>query len=273
MGSSIALAAVAAALAIQSATNYTPAPLKPTSPWVVDYADKMCILQRVFGTGSEQITVGLKPAPAGVSMTVVMLTPNNAKRVTNGDATLTFDGQSMAKSRYIAGPVRGKEMRITAIDFKRDELTELPQAKQIRIEAGNVDATIAPNRLPDALRALSACEADLLATWGMDAKVIANIADYPTIDADSAAAFFSPDDYPTEALARGEQGLAGARVFVSTDGNVRECSIIESSGSASIDAKTCAIVRKRFRYKPARLRTGESVASFTYARVRWEIGN
>jgi hypothetical protein len=281
MGSSFALAAASAALAIQSVSTVPPAsaPLKPSSPWVVDYADKMCILQRAFGAGADRVTVGFKPAPAGTSMTVLLLTPGNRSTVTSGGARLTFDGQTAANSRYIEGPVRGPKKfrvapegtRIAAIDLKREQLAALPSVKQLRIEAGGVNVLVAPDQLPAALKALSLCEADLLQSWGMDPKVIADIAEYPAIDAPSQSSFFSPSDYPIEAIAAGFQGLAGARVLVGADGKVNECSIIEPSGSTEIDAQTCSIIKSRFRYKPAHLRNGEKVASFTYARIRWEL--
>ena len=49
MGSGIALGAAVAALVPQSANTADPAPLKPSSPWNVEYADDMCILQRFYG--------------------------------------------------------------------------------------------------------------------------------------------------------------------------------------------------------------------------------
>lgn len=62
---------------------------------------------------------------------------------------------------------------------------------------------------------------------------------------------FSADDYPASALRNGEQGAVQARLSIDADGRVSECSIIRSSGHASLDAATCNILQRRARFLPA----------------------
>ncbi len=61
----------------------------------------------------------------------------------------------------------------------------------------------------------------------------------------------SPLDYPAEALAKKEQGDVRLRLEVDSDGRVRSCSIVKSSGSHSLDAATCRIMSHRARFNPA----------------------
>jgi protein TonB len=83
---------------------------------------------------------------------------------------------------------------------------------------------------------------------------------------------FSTDDYPADALARGEQGTVLAQLTVDADGRVSGCAIVRSSGSRSLDDATCSIVERRARFDPARDAEGRAVAS-TYVTppVVWRL--
>ncbi len=81
----------------------------------------------------------------------------------------------------------------------------------------------------------------------------------------------SDADYPTNALRRGEQGLTGFEVTVGPDGRVRDCTITRSSGSAELDAATCAKVTQRARFDPASDESGAVVAGRYTNAIRWQI--
>lgn len=81
----------------------------------------------------------------------------------------------------------------------------------------------------------------------------------------------SDADYPTAALHRGEQGAAGFEVTIGPDGRVRDCRITRSSGSASLDAATCAKVSERAQFSPARDENGDLVVGRYANVIRWRI--
>lgn len=81
----------------------------------------------------------------------------------------------------------------------------------------------------------------------------------------------SDADYPTAALRRGEQGAAGFEVTIGPDGRVRDCRITRSSGSASLDAATCAKVSERAKFTPARDENGDLVTGRYANVIRWRI--
>jgi TonB family protein len=58
-------------------------------------------------------------------------------------------------------------------------------------------------------------------------------------------------DYPMEAIRAGEQGGVAVQFVVKVDGTVSECSTMQTSGKARIDAAACAFVIRRWKYKPA----------------------
>ncbi|GEO01513.1 hypothetical protein NSE01_33450 [Novosphingobium sediminis] len=81
----------------------------------------------------------------------------------------------------------------------------------------------------------------------------------------------SDADYPTAALRRGEQGAAGFEVTIGPDGRVRDCRITRSSGSAALDAATCAKVSERAQFSPARDENGDLVVGRYANVIRWRI--
>lgn len=78
-------------------------------------------------------------------------------------------------------------------------------------------------------------------------------------------------DYPAAELRREIEGTARFRVTIGTDGRVRNCEIVSSSGSPGLDRATCENVAKRARFKPATDETGATVSGTYSNAIRWEI--
>lgn len=81
----------------------------------------------------------------------------------------------------------------------------------------------------------------------------------------------SQEDYPAAALRNEEQGTVGFRLNVGNDGRVQSCSIVTSSGSASLDSATCRIMASRARFTPATNDKGEAVDGSVQSRIAWRI--
>jgi TonB family protein len=84
-------------------------------------------------------------------------------------------------------------------------------------------------------------------------------------------AAFSADNYPVEALRRGEQGRTVARLSIDTSGTPVRCVVETSSGSSSLDDATCRIALRSVRFDPARDSAGVPKASEYKLPVRWQI--
>jgi TonB family protein len=70
---------------------------------------------------------------------------------------------------------------------------------------------------------------------------------------------FSADDYPAEALRKGEEGTVQVELVVDTSGRVSGCTTVQTSGSATLDRATCAILSRRARFNPAHDVNGNAV--------------
>jgi periplasmic protein TonB len=79
----------------------------------------------------------------------------------------------------------------------------------------------------------------------------------------------SDEDYPPSSIRNEEAGTAVARFTIGTDGRVTECSA--SGASPALDAETCKLIMRRFRYKPALDASGTPVAESRSQRVTWRL--
>jgi protein TonB len=83
---------------------------------------------------------------------------------------------------------------------------------------------------------------------------------------------FSADDYPAEAQRRGEEGTVQAELAVDSSGRVTACTILRSSGSASLDSATCRVLQRRARFTPARDADGNPRADrVTTPPIKWQL--
>ena len=70
-------------------------------------------------------------------------------------------------------------------------------------------------------------------------------------------------------VAPGEEGMVGFRLTIGRDGRVSRCRVTSTSGSAALDRATCALLRRRARYRPARDAGGRPTRGTNSGRVSW----
>jgi TonB family protein len=95
-------------------------------------------------------------------------------------------------------------------------------------------------------------------------------ASLPKATAIDVASWFSADDYPADAARKGLEGNVAFEVDVDANGKPTACRIRESSGSASLDQKTCEIVLARAQFKPA-MRHGKPVPGRYSNKTNWRL--
>jgi protein TonB len=83
--------------------------------------------------------------------------------------------------------------------------------------------------------------------------------------------YFRLEDYPAAALRANEQGDVGFRLTIGRGGRVSRCEVTSTSGSAALDRASCAILRERARYTPARDRRGRRTRGSDAGRVSWRL--
>jgi protein TonB len=79
----------------------------------------------------------------------------------------------------------------------------------------------------------------------------------------------SDEDYPSSSIRNEEAGTSVATFTIGPDGKVGSCSA--SGASATLDAETCKLILRRFRYKPAMGADGQPMSETKTQRVTWRL--
>ncbi len=83
--------------------------------------------------------------------------------------------------------------------------------------------------------------------------------------------WFSPDDYPPEALRASRTGRTVVAVGVDSAGVVVTCRVLESSGTDVLDQRTCDLAKAHGRFNPATDGKARPIASEYTLPVRWAM--
>jgi TonB family protein len=83
------------------------------------------------------------------------------------------------------------------------------------------------------------------------------------------ASWFSPNDYPTDALKKGIQGSVSFDVEVDPEGRPTGCRVTVSSGDPNLDQTTCKLVESKGKFIPATGPDGKPVAGHYSSRANW----
>ncbi|MDB5691958.1 MAG: energy transducer TonB [Alphaproteobacteria bacterium] len=83
--------------------------------------------------------------------------------------------------------------------------------------------------------------------------------------------YVSNADYPDAAIRGEEQGTTRFRLSVGPDGRVTDCAVTGSSGSSSLDATTCRLMRMRAHFAPARDGSGHPTTDNVASAIRWVL--
>ena len=251
-----------------AAADPSPVELVPSGKWQVEYARSSCIVSRTFGEGPSRTLFGLKPAPYGEAVALLIVQPSPKGRGVWGEADVRLSSGFVPEfADYQSVTANG--MRVTTIGLPRATFGPLANGDSIAIKAGKwVNVVLKPTAFDKALKALEDCESDLLTTWGFDKAAQAAVATRPKGE---LRGIVQPDDYPHRPLEAGIGGSVGFQLRIEADGKISECFIVESSANADLDKQTCAVVKKRARFAPAIAKDGKSMWSFTFGRITWMV--
>jgi protein TonB len=79
----------------------------------------------------------------------------------------------------------------------------------------------------------------------------------------------SDEDYPSSSIRNEEAGTSVATFTIGTDGKVTACNA--SGASPTLDAETCKLIIRRFRFKAALDTSGQPIAETKSQRVTWRL--
>lgn len=259
-----------AALLVAILASGTPTPLAnvlaPAGKWTIAYEERQCIASRDFGEAGAPTMFVLRPYLGSTEEQIVLILPPSAdrtKRRGKGTVVLHPSGRRFPM-QYASGPVSENRRGINVDIDNAGIRDQMAAVTELSIEGDKRAVTLQMAGFASVARALKTCEDDLLRSWGADPAAMTVLAPNAPV-----ATWFSRDSYPRAALQARETGHVIAMVTVNARGLPLACRTVATSGSATLDAGTCAIIRSRARYPHAA--SGAQGARYAVASVRWSL--
>lgn len=290
------------AAAPEPASMAVPEPLrlKPSSQWVVDYADNACQLIRTFGEG-EQKTVLLiegptpdrtlmfivgKPLATSLTGVAARFRPGGGEA--KGSPTISTNGSPGVLWNYVPlwrEPAPGDKITVKVqlpgvrpdpIDFGEQAAGQAHRqafasaTAELAIDAGSGSTVILETgALGDPLKAFDECGRDALRDWGLDPDIQDKIV--RPVWAPNPAQWLRAEDYPTDMVRFGIEGEVRARLIVDATGKVTSCTGLSHFAAPQFNNVVCDIFKKRARLEPAELADGTKVPSYYTAQIRFSM--
>ena len=258
-----------AALPVSTACG---APLElrqPVKPWTLDYGMTACTAVATYGTPDRPLTLAIRPSPNGTVVRLMVVKNGEARDAFQFELATNLGGAS-AHTNGLHFRGSGTRGNIVWINVARGDLEALRKAGEIDLDGGPLAYRLVLPSIGAVLDGLDKCNADLRDYWNVGAP-----ADRFTRKARSLkplAEYFSSDDYPDQANFANQGGTSRMMMMIDETGALKDCMVEETSGFASLDAMTCAVLLKRAKFEPALDSAGKPIRSVLTSRVVWRIG-
>ncbi len=261
-GKTLALLAIMPSAA-QSATTRR----DPAGAWILDYGLTSCTAQHHYGHDQPPLTLALRPSPNGSVVRLILARKGATGGAYHFDVTAEIGGGRIKTTGLHFSP-RGSPVNLIWINLHRTELDALRPSETITLHGGPLNDTFPLPKLGALLDGLDTCNDDLRHYWHADAAGRASLSKSAT-PLKPLRDYFSGDDYPSQANREGDSGISGVVLMIDETGKPRDCLVEETSGIATLDAQTCAILVERAKFAPALDGDGKPTRSIYTQRVKW----
>lgn len=282
----LAILAVAAIACPATAPAAAAEARQPTGKWIVDFDDAQCVARRNYGSSDDPLYLVVKAPPLGDVLQIAVVRKGELRVADQTKGEILFDENPPIRTTLLAFGVEELGHRVLSVNLPLRDLAPMRTASRLRIRTGKGGGLVLGRR-PDAdgkrygedfalaqmeplLKVLDECAADLRQVW----NVTPEEGPTPTLKERASrdlAGVFRGDDYPAEAIYENMRGKVALALLVDETGRIADCSVVETSGAAVLDAQSCGILMKRARLKPAVGRDGKPAKDAFVQTVRWDI--
>lgn len=288
-----------------AAAGPQPVRIRPSGPWILEYADNSCRLIRTFGEGEAKTVLLLESeAPGRMNMLAtgkplrsdkeeiggkflpIGVKPFEGRRVktaNGGDPAIIWSKvyllpdqlaekveQEMAQR--VANPaVRPPPVNLVERDSYRSQRQQFAEkAIELEIQTRRKRPIILETGpMGSPIRMFDKCSRDSLRDWGVDPNLEDKIV--REVWAPNPVSWFRTSDYPKQMLRRGEESEVTIRLLVDASGKATKCTSLSHFRAPEFNQITCNVLMKRAKFAPAELADGTKVPSYYTQRVRFEI--
>lgn len=262
-------AAAAALIASLLSTPLAAAPMEPNGKWTVDFGDAHCIAMRKYGSKDRPYYMAFKPSPIGDVMQFSVMRPGGRQLIEQYPGTLTIGDAKPSDVSMLVFRTPGRQ-RMYVVNMTRAAFAPIRTAPSVRLRSPvEIDVNFALSSIGSVAQQLDVCTENLRKAW--------NIADAANQIGQEAralqplASLFRPEAYPWVAIMARTGGTVETMLLIDEAGKIASCMVTATSGTASLDAQTCAILADKARFSPALDKLGKPTKSGMINRIRWQV--
>lgn len=259
-----------ALLALLFPASVHAAPRAPTGKWVVDFAEHQCVASREYGTADKPLALVFKQPLAGDIMQIGVIYKGRAgKFAEQVDGRLRVDELPAIRSSMIKFGVKERGELVITTNLPLGQFATVRQGQSLNFAAPpSLNETFQLSSVEPLMKVMDSCVADLRRVWNDGST---NPGRLQRGAVGTLQGMFKAEDYPEIAVFQTKGGSVTFVVLVNEQGRVADCTVVQTSGVAALDAQSCAIVVERARFQPATGADGKPAKSIFRQRVTWQI--
>jgi TonB family protein len=264
----LARSAAFLSLGMAAAAAAAPPVREPARKWVLDYGETSCTALHQYGPDKAPLTVAFRPSPDGNVVRFILVRPGTAASTYHFPVTVEMGGRRFETTGLYFTPRGGRKQSLVWINFHRTDLEGLRPAGAITLRGAPLNDTFPLPNIGGVLDGLDKCNDDLRHYWHADAAGRAELSRRAT-PLKPLPDYFSPSDYPEQAIRESAGGRSRVVLRIDEAGTPKDCLVEETSGIATLDAQTCAILIERAKFAPALDANGKPTRSVLTEQVKW----
>lgn len=243
-------------------------PLQPTGKWTVDFGNDRCVAYRSFGRSDDPVLLLLKPSPVGDVMQLQVAEKGINRPGIQDKASITLGADqpfSILQLQY-----GSNKQSIRMVNLTKYQVERLSAATTLKWSERGKQYDLALGPMNKLIETIDKCQDMLADHWNATLTKRMTLKEAPTLEG-SVLSLFSTNDYPWDAVRKGQAGLAHVVMLIDEKGKMADCTLIATSGIAVLDAQTCIVLRTRGKFKPAIDADGKPARGTLHQRVNWEM--
>ena len=263
--------ATSAALLAAASMPSAAAPLPPTGKWVVNFDDAQCVASRDYGTRERPLTLVLKQPALGEVIQVGVLRSGSYAPPMQVKGQVQFGDAAPSPASVLAFGNKDTKRRVFLFNLPRKQVASNTGQTKLRLEAkSQLEETFLLSGVAPLMKVMDECVAGLQKLWNVQLDPAGQSLLAKRASA-NLARYINSNDYPRVAVSEDASGVVGFALLVSEQGAVADCTVVETSGYASLDAQSCAILRERAKFTPAVGKDGKPAKDSMVSRIRWQL--
>lgn len=253
---------------MRSANPAAAATLQPTGKWTVDFGNDRCVAYRNFGRTDDPVLFLLKPSPVGDVMQLQVAEKGINRPGVQDNASITLGTDQPFSILHLQYGANKQSVRL--VNLTKDQVARLSASTTFKWSERGKQYDLALGPMTKLIETVDRCQDMLADHWNATLTKRMTLKEGPTLEG-TVMSLFSTDDYPWDAVKKGQSGLAHVVMLIDENGKLADCTLIATSGIAVLDAQTCIVLRKRGKFKPAIGADGKPSRGTLHQRVNWEM--